>query len=82
MSEAREIVKQAIQRRGKGAVLRVADASGINFVRLYAFMKGSDLSPENAGKLRAVLYDEVPPEVWLELCSPLPQEAPAPAREP
>lgn len=78
MSEARETIKRAIKERG---VLRVYEASGVHFTRLYAFLKGSDLGPENAGKVRAVM-PEIPDAMWLELCAPTPPAPDAPTPTP
>lgn len=78
MNEARAVVEDAIRTRG---VMGVYRASGVHFTRLYAFLKGSDLGPENAGKVRAAM-PEVPEVVWLELCAPTPPPVtPAPAHD-
>ena len=74
MNEARQIVSDAIRSRGVPALAR---ESGVHFTRLYAFLKGANLDPDNSGKLRAALV-EVPDDVWLALCAPVPGEGVSP----
>ena len=68
MMNARETIADAIRKRG---VLRVSEASGIHFTRLYAFLKGGGLAPDTCGKLRAAV-PEVGGALWLELQAPAP----------
>lgn len=65
------VICDAIRARG---VTSVAPLSGVHLSRLYAFLKGSDLNPENRGRLRAVM-PEVPDTVWLAFVAPVPAEA-------
>ena len=74
-SQARDHIRQAI--RDAGGVYAVAERSGVHFTRIYAFLRGGNMEPSNAGRLRAELVS-VPAEVWAECLAPAPQGEVAP----
>ncbi len=69
-SQAREQIAKIIKAR-TGGVAGLAEATGLHFTRIYAFLRGSGLDPDNAGKLRAAL-PEVAPSLWADAFAPVP----------
>lgn len=67
-SQAREAIKVAI--KAADGVYAVAQRAGIHFTQIYSFLRGGNLRPDNAGKLRAALPD-VPAEVWADIAAPV-----------
>lgn len=68
-SQARDHIRQAI--KDANGVYAVAERSGVHFTRIYAFLRGRSMEPENAGRLRASL-PAVPAEVWVAVLAPVP----------
>lgn len=67
-SQARDAIRSAI--KDAGGVYAVAQQSEVHFTQIYSFLRGGQLRPENAGKLRAALPD-VSAEVWADIAAPL-----------
>lgn len=67
--KAREQIKAAM--KVAGGVYAVAERTGLHFTQVYGFLRGGNLRPENAGRLRAALSD-LPDEVWADVGAPLP----------
>jgi hypothetical protein len=66
-NQARDQIRQAIKQAG--GVYEVSERSGVHFTRIYAFLRGAMMEPDNAGKLRAELAD-LPAEVWANIFAP------------
>jgi hypothetical protein len=68
-AEIRDAIKDRI-----GPVQAAADLIGVHVTNLYAFLRGSRLEPETAGKLRALL-PSVADSTWADAFAPTPSEA-------
>ena len=67
--EARERIKQAIDKRG--GVRAFADQCGVHFTTIYDFFKGSRPDEENVSKMRTALGKDVPVYVWADVLGPM-----------
>jgi hypothetical protein len=72
-SQARDEIRQAIKQAG--GVYEVAERSGVHFTRIYAFLRGAMMEPENAGRLRAELPG-LPADVWANIFAPRLEDQP------
>lgn len=68
--QARQEIGDIIKAK-PGGVYAVGTASGVHYTRIYAFLRGSAMEPENAGRLRAVL-PEVRDALWADAFAPTP----------
>jgi hypothetical protein len=66
---ARAKIREAINKAG--GVYKVASEINVHFTRIYAFLAGASMMPENMGALRKRLGDAVPDSVWANIAAPI-----------